>query len=1364
MCTQILSLSISLKFSLQVLRRFSYCNNQLQRLQRVTVVSLYCIMVAVVLLKFIIVIHYVSSLQQCHGEVVYVTPNPPPNDHCPHGVPCHTLQYYFSNESFLEQSHNLTMIFMSGEHVGLCHKTTAIQSTSFRVIGIDEGVIIMCAILKLSCATAINFESVTIDHGIIVSPPQSSSLVFTMSSVIVQNQSSVYIEHARNVSENSMELYNCTFVNSSLSGSLYFSRSESDTLRGVMNILLCTVYIGESTDIIFESNRFRYATMYLNLSTLHIESTHMFCVHNQRAILTYKSTLKVTKSNMTFINNAAKNSGGGAWYVYNSTINVQSTLLTFINNSAILGGAIYSKSSNLSFGHGTQALFERNSAKGRKALTGTLCNVVFYTEGKDKMEGVGGAIRIAFSTLAVEHNSSFTFMNNIAPLQGGAIDAYYLASLIVNGASSLTFINSSAQYVAGALSLTISSFSASGDVMITFVNSQSDEGGALSASHNSIVNIENNTRVTFTDNLANMAGAIILISLSSLNIRSGADIVFLNNTAKSAGGAIYVMQSFITIGNGTNVQFITNNAESEGGGIFLLSSKLSLENETNITFLSNSAARGGAIAFSMSQMEFASSTPPYMIFDNNSALEFGGAIYSNPDRLQHLQEYINYANCTYAPCLYYNPHGKSSNSTEHSLYFRNNSAKFGGDDVNGASLKLCNGSFAQIKNTGLSHVSGYPTRVCKCTENNYPECHDQSYTHISQDIFPSQTFSISVAIVGGDWGTTTGIVYAKFAHPYYDHTGSILKPSSQYTQEVNSTQCSELHYNVYSNHSVELILSVDQNLPRRHYLYCKDGGNFTKDSCKYFSPLYIHLNTLPCPPGFSLQDDPPGCDCNPVLSDNGIECSVEKGKSKFSWSTDLWMNVTTNYTVYSENCPFSYCKESKTIKKYNFDDQCAYNHAGRLCGSCRVNYNLAIGSSRCIYCPDNSGLALLIFFAAAGFLLVLFIGILNLTVADGMINGFIFYANLVWKFQSILFPEKMHNRLFFLKTFVAWLNLDFGIETCFLKGLNTFWKTWLQFVFPLYIWSIAGLIIVMARHSTRATKLLGNRAVPILATLFLLSYTKLLKTTVDILDFSVLTVYQPLANTTSAVLTVWSVDGTLEYFTYPHILLFVAALLVLLFLWLPYTLLLLLIQWLRRMSHLWILKWTLRFNPFYDAYFAPLKPRHQYWFGVLLLARGILFITFASNFAIPQDINLLILLSSAAGLLFLMFVRSVHKSPSVMAFEGTFLLNLSLLSGSMIFAHSKRKHKHTVQAFAVGLSSGVVFVQFCCLIIHRIYSICRSYKSLRNVHAQGGQVNEEQDQAILDIGARPKRIDEIQPLLAPNVSDSDNDDRVTPTY
>lgn len=45
-----------------------------------------------------------------------------------------------------------------------------------------------------------------------------------------------------------------------------------------------------------------------------------------------------------------------------------------------------------------------------------------------------------------------------------------------------------------------------------------------------------------------------------------------------------------------------------------------------------------------------------------------------------------------------------------------------------------------------------------------------------------------------------------------------------------------------------------------------------------------------------------------------------------------------------------------------------------------------------------------------------------------------------------------------LTLFIAWYNLDLGVETCFFHGL-----TWLQFVFPVSY--IGGLIIVLAKYS-----------------------------------------------------------------------------------------------------------------------------------------------------------------------------------------------------------------------------------------------------------------------------------------------------------
>ena len=181
------------------------------------------------------------------------------------------------------------------------------------------------------------------------------------------------------------------------------------------------------------------------------------------------------------------------------------------------------------------------------------------------------------------------------------------------------------------------------------------------------------------------------------------------------------------------------------------------------------------------------------------------------------------------------------------------------------------------------------------------------------------------------------------------------------------------------------------------------------------------------------------------------------------------------------------------------------------------------------------------------------------------------------------------NCLFTLRTFIAWLNLDFGIQTCLVKGLDAFWKTWLQYLFPFYIWSIAGVIIVGARYSAKLTKLIGNRAVSVLATLFLLSYTKLLQNIIASVAFTPLKVFSTNKNYT---LTVWSLDGHYTplngHYTYchfPHVLLFIIALLTFIFLWLPYTLLLFLMQWLRRKSHLKLLSWAPRFNPVYDAYY-----------------------------------------------------------------------------------------------------------------------------------------------------------------------------------
>ena len=290
----------------------------------------------------------------------------------------------------------------------------------------------------------------------------------------------------------------------------------------------------------------------------------------------------------------------------------------------------------------------------------------------------------------------------------------------------------------------------------------------------------------------------------------------------------------------------------------------------------------------------------------------------------------------------------------------------------------------------------------------------------------------------------------------------------------------------------------------------------------------------------------------------------------------------------------------------------------------------------------------LLIFAAGGIFLVFFILAINLNVTQGLINGLIFYANIVWAYKILLVSSEVqdNNLLFFLQVFVAWLNLDFGIETCFFVGLDAYWKTWLQFLFPLYIWAIAGVIIVACCYSSCLTSLIGSRAVPLLATLFLLSYMKLLRTIIDATSVAVIAQYPQ--NTSY---TVWYLDGNLRYCQYPHIYLFIAAMASLVFLWLPYTLLLLFIQPLRRVSHLKPLKWINTLAPVYDAYFSPLKDKHRYWFGTMLLVRGILLILSTVTSVANPELNVLIISVTITVLVLILSVKNVYKQMTVKILE-----------------------------------------------------------------------------------------------------------------
>ena len=272
-------------------------------------------------------------------------------------------------------------------------------------------------------------------------------------------------------------------------------------------------------------------------------------------------------------------------------------------------------------------------------------------------------------------------------------------------------------------------------------------------------------------------------------------------------------------------------------------------------------------------------------------------------------------------------------------------------------------------------------------------------------------------------------------------------------------------------------------------------------------------------------------------------------------------------------------------------------------------------------------------------MLVCYLLSLRLTVSVGTINGLVFYANVLAINKAIFFPPNDYS---VLSVFIAWVNLDLGIETFFFEKLDAYSKIWLQFVFPAYVWTLVILIIVGSYYSTLLGRLLGRNPVAVLAALFLLSFTKILRTIIAIFSFT----YLEYPDGTKAA--IWLHDGNIFISDPCHVPLLLTATFTLLFLFLPYMLILILSQWIQRKSEQRIFRWINKLflkcmKAFLDAYHAPYKIKYRYWTGMLLLLRCALYLVFSFNTLGDPSVNLLAITTSVIGLAILMrFTGSVY--------------------------------------------------------------------------------------------------------------------------
>ena len=355
----------------------------------------------------------------------------------------------------------------------------------------------------------------------------------------------------------------------------------------------------------------------------------------------------------------------------------------------------------------------------------------------------------------------------------------------------------------------------------------------------------------------------------------------------------------------------------------------------------------------------------------------------------------------------------------------------------------------------------------------------------------------------------------------------------------------------------------------------------------------FYVRKLSCPPGFIEINKT--CQCDPIIVNYGItKCNINN--QTVLRPPNTWITATTHipysYNI-SQQCRFYYCLPHSSHLNFSTpNSQCQFNRTGLLCGHCQHGLSTVFSSSLCQRC-SNVYLFLIIPITISGLTLVIVLFILNTTVTDGTINGFILFVNIISINTSLVFSQ-LHD-FTPAYTFISLANLDLGIQTCFYNGMDDYAKMWLQLAFPFYLIFIATLIIITSRYSTTIQRLTAHRALPVLATLFLLSYTKILRIVCSVLFFYSTITHLPSKHTT----LVWSVDANVPLFGVRFTILFIVCLILFLTL-VPFNVILLFTRALSRF------KAINRFKPILDAYQGPYKDRFYYWTGLQLVVRAVL--------------------------------------------------------------------------------------------------------------------------------------------------------------
>ena len=948
---------------------------------------------------------------------------------------------------------------------------------------------------------------------------------------------------------------------------------------------------------------------------------------------------------------------GAAMFISESNATFSGNIVSFIGNAASYGGSLYLFNSSVLLS-GINIFANNNSSK-KDVHENDCC----YSKHRPTRNS-GGAIFCNSSTLTIY--GAYFYKNFALQGKGGAISAengdivfqgtnYFISNFALGGGAML--LNGSTVTLNESVFFNNGAITGGQDVLLTHLIIEEFESSLYEVQQlideiplsrsNSLFNFDRNNSIDI-DNVCENSATLNGGAIQSVNSRLTIDgkVQFANNTAFH-GGAMFLTRTKLILSSTAKISFIRNHADSRGGAIYIKDSQCSFGSTHPIEcFLSIETDSNGV------------PTKELLLFKNNFANNSGSTLYGGQLNECRLYYETNYSadNCR-------------CDNTAHNGY---------SDDALGIFMNISrihNESGAKLS------ISSQAALLEFCEGERSDSLDDPIKLH------PGEKFNIMVKALDQIGSPVQTTIF----NDHNEYTGN------EYRLHLSSRR---IEHAACANVTFQL-LSDNQNCHKSFKLYpdnpCQSLAN----------GLRLQVEILACPIGFEFKDQK--CQCDSRLSQFTQTCMIHNLTGSFKRSrNNFWISKFDNNTliIHEYRCPLDYCKvDSINITLEDPSVQCDFNKTDLLCGRCGQNFDLALGSLHCIPCNNNHS-ALILFFALTGMVLIAVIFILRLTVSVGTLNGLLFYANIIQANHQAYFP-RVTARVKFFTIFISWLNLDLGIETCFYDGMDIYAYSWLQFLFPFYLLLLVGGIILACRYSRSVAKQLGQNPVAVLATLLLMSFSKILQASIVPLSWTDLIYYTGSSlNETRRV--VWLYDANIQYFKEPkHTALGLFAISSLIIFVLPYILLLFFGHWLQGCSNWWILSWLNKIKPFMDAYHAPYRKHTRYWTGLLLLSRFGLFLTFAINAKGSESINLVAV--SSISLALLAIQRRVYEQRWKDLLESFFILNLGIFSVATFYL--KEESKDSSQFLVSSISIGIAFIALMGILT---YHICLVFKSASN--------------------------------------------------